>query len=461
MIVSSIFFTLQIIFRFSNKVSLTLYILIISFFFYGHFFNLINDFDFGTHIFHRYIIIPYLIIFLLPIFFILISKKSLENVNKIFSSISVILIIISCSNIIINSNLSEFSTNDFEKQDLFLNKKPDIYYIILDSYADNYTLQKHFKFDNSEFDKFLIEKGFQSSYPSYSNYPTTYLSLSSSLNLNYVNQLLDEDKNYFDVTSANRLIDKNYLMEILHSNNYFIINFDSGWGPTRNISSANMNLCSNNIDFISEFMISIAETSFAKPFYAKLFLSDHSDRIHCVLSTLPIIAEDIEKPIFVFAHLLLPHPPYVFDKYGNPTNIDSLKLSSNYVQNEKTLYLEQLQYTTSEMKKIVQQLISDNVIIVIQSDHGPPDSIFSINNPNSSDKDKLRNINYYYLPNSEQIIYDGITPVNSFRKIFKNYFSNELENQLQSLITKNVIKNNLSDDEIKKARDLLLKLGYI
>jgi len=36
-----------------------------------------------------------------------------------------------------------------------------------------------------------------------------------------------------------------------------------------------------------------------------------------------------------------------------------------------------------------------------------------------------------------------------------------LEKQLQSLFNTKVKKSNLSEDEIKKARDLLLKLGYI
>ena len=61
----------------------------------------------------------------------------------------------------------------------------------------------------SNFVDFLKAKGFQNSDPSFSNYHTTYLSLSSSLNFDYVNNLLDEKNSSFDVISAHKMIDKN------------------------------------------------------------------------------------------------------------------------------------------------------------------------------------------------------------------------------------------------------------
>lgn len=419
---------LKLIFKKSNKISLIVSIGVLFFFFYGHIFNLISELNFEQYIHHRFVIIPYLALFFIPLIVLIKTKKNLDNVNKIATSISVILIIIASSNILINSTFSEeIEKSSLIEQDFTVEKKPDIYYLIFDAYGDDHTLQRLFEFDNSNFTEFLLQKGFRSSFPSFSNYHTTYLSLSSSLNLDYVNELIDEDNSSFNVISANRLIDKNNLMQTMSKNGYVNINFDSGWGPTRNISVADMNLCGNNFLLFSEFLISLAETSMLKPVYAKFFESDHRDRILCTLSTIPIISENIEKPVFVFAHLLLPHPPYVFDSLGNPTLTESLQFVSDGIENERMLYLEQLQFANKKIKDIVEKLISENAIIIIQSDHGPPDSIFSINNNESTDKDKLRNINYYYFPNNDQIIYDGITPVNSFRIIFKNYFSSDLE----------------------------------
>jgi hypothetical protein len=419
---------LKFIFNKSHKTSLILSIGIISFFFYGHLFNLISEFNPEQYLHQRFVVIPYLVFFILPTIFLIKTKKKLDNTNKIATSISIIFIIISISNITINSTFSEEPvTTSLINKNLEIAEKPDIYYLIFDAYADNYTLNHHFEYDNSDFNDYLIQKGFQSNTPSYSNYHTTYLSLSSSLNLNYVNELLDEKNSSFDVISANRLIDKNTLMKTMRENGYVNINFDSGWGPTRNISVADMNLCGQKSFLFSEFLISISETSMLKPFYAVFFQSDHRERILCVLSEIPTISKDIEKPIFVFAHLLLPHPPYVFDQFGNPTTVESLQFSSNKITNEKELYLDQLKFTNLKIKEIIEILTSENAIIIIQSDHGPPDSIFALKNDDSTDKDKLRNINYYYFPDNKKIIYDGITPVNSFRIIFKNYLSNEIE----------------------------------
>lgn len=419
---------LQLIFKKPDKTSLILSTSVISFFFYGHLFNLITELNLEQYVYHRFVLIPYLVIFIVPIIFLIKTKKNLSNVNKIATSISIIFIIIASSNILINSTFSEeIEKTSLNEQSFTLEKKPDIYYLIFDSYGDNHTLERLFEYDNSDFENYLIQKGFQSSFPSYSNYPTTYLSLSSSLNLNYVNELLDEKNSSFDVISANRLIDRNHLMQTLRENGYYNINFDSGWGPTRNMSIADMNLCTTNFFLFSEFLISIAETSIVKPIYAKFFESDHRERILCTLSTITTISKNIEKPVFVFAHLLLPHPPYVFDNLGNPTLIDSLQFSSNKIENEKVLYLEQLQFTNIKIKEIVEKLISDNAIIIIQSDHGPPDSIFESENNLESDKDKLRNINYYYFPEHDKIIYDGITPVNSFRIIFNSFFSTDFK----------------------------------
>ena len=66
---------------------------------------------------------------------------------------------------------------------------PDIYYIILDEYPNNESLKKNYGFDNTEFLTFLENSGFYVVNNSFSNYPTTIQSLSSSLNMEYLDVL--------------------------------------------------------------------------------------------------------------------------------------------------------------------------------------------------------------------------------------------------------------------------------
>ena len=66
--------------------------------------------------------------------------------------------------------------------------KPDIYLIILDGYGREDVLQELYGFDNQEFIDYLKGKGFYVAEESTPNYPMTWFSLSSLLNMKYLDQ---------------------------------------------------------------------------------------------------------------------------------------------------------------------------------------------------------------------------------------------------------------------------------
>jgi hypothetical protein len=130
---------------------------------------------------------------------------------------------------------------------------------------------------------------------------------------------------------------------------------------------------------------------------------------------LPKIAK-IAEPTFTYAHILIPHPPFVFSPdgiltdpgyfgsgYGNPINDHYFKLG----------YLDEIQYDNQQIIPVLKQILKDSStppIIVIQGDHG-------------FGKDHFPNLNVYYLPGEgSQKVYPTITPVNTFRLIFDTYF---------------------------------------
>jgi hypothetical protein len=74
------------------------------------------------------------------------------------------------------------------------------------------------------------------------------------------------------------------------------------------------------------------------------------------------------------------------------------------------------------MAEIVPKIIADSTtppVIVIQGDHGPTVA--------SSPRARMSNLNAYFLPGVDPSIYPTITPVNTFRIIFKAYFDQNLE----------------------------------
>ena len=68
---------------------------------------------------------------------------------------------------------------------------PDIYYIILDGYGRQDALMEDYGYDNTAFLNFLEEQGFFVADCSRSNYSQTKFSLLTSLNMDFVEELVD------------------------------------------------------------------------------------------------------------------------------------------------------------------------------------------------------------------------------------------------------------------------------
>jgi len=87
--------------------------------------------------------------------------------------------------------------NEYVKAENHLN----VYYIVPDLYMRSDRVKKILGYDNSNFTAKLIKQGFQIADQSYSNYPTTFLSVSSALAMDYVateemDPFLNKDKFY-------------------------------------------------------------------------------------------------------------------------------------------------------------------------------------------------------------------------------------------------------------------------
>ena len=123
-------------------------------------------------------------------------------------------------------------------------------------------------------------------------------------------------------------------------------------------------------------------------------------------------------PKFVYTHMILPHPPFVFGAQGENTDPADF-------WNEKKLYpadkfergyTNQITFLNHQMLAMIDTILADSTtppIIVLQGDHGPwlqpnPQHFFILN--------------AYYLPSHTDQLYPQISPVNSFRYIFDAYF---------------------------------------
>lgn len=435
---SIIFILLNIFLKDKKKTAIIITILLILFFSYGHIYNLIFDLIEGSAIKQRYLLTIYFLVFGCSFFLIINTRKDLIVYHYILNIMAISLIsfnlltylgsfhkevterhILSDRNVLFRATLDNY------------NKLPDIYYIILDGYANNKTLNEIYGYDNSDFLNYLVSKGFYIASNSCSNYSQTFLSLASSLNMEYINQLSWKIKPEMDYAIPVQMIRRNNVMLFLKSLGYKYIHFRSGEGATNDNKYADAVIACGSTNIFAGLLI---QTSILLPL--STYFDDVRERILCTFSNLGKI-KNVKGPKFVFAHILTPHYPFVFDINGEST----VKSKSAILKNEwmnKEGYINQLIYVNKRVKDIIDnilpQSLDDNYqpIIILQSDHGPgstADNIMLETNQNHREliKERMRILNAYYLPNNgKKFLYDSISPVNSFRLILTHYFNTNI-----------------------------------
>lgn len=311
--------------------------------------------------------------------------------------------------------------------------RPDIYYIILDGYAGAEALQEIYGHDNSEFFNYLKQKNFYVVSRAHSNYSLTFLSLASSLNMQY----LDFTNRPKEGGQSERVqfhnIKDNYVLSFLKSQGYTSIHFSSGWGATDKNRYADVNiLCGRLNEFFSGFL---RTTMFviAEPY----LVQEYASKTLCVLDRLAEMPAFAREPRFVFAHILEPHPPYIFGSNGEIRQPEDMALDQGW--QDKNPYIDQVRFINNKIKNLIKILLSKSAnppIIIIQADHGSAATggeWVSANIPLV--RERMNILNAFYLPEiednedyREEFFASGpITPVNIFRIIFNQYFDTEFE----------------------------------
>lgn len=219
---------------------------------------------------------------------------------------------------------------------------PDIYYFIFDRYARADVLEVHYDYDNSGFIKYLESAGFYVAAESFANYPRTWLSLGSSLNLKYLNYLKDEvGETSTDKAPVLEMLQDYEVWRFLKKKGYTFIHFGDWWSGTAKNRYADENF--NYLGLVgNEFVDKLLENTMAYPVFKKLFPTDYVARKR-TLYKFAKLAEmpGVEGPKFIFVHMLTPHEPFVFDRDGNP-----ITPQQSAQRSLRENYINQLIFTT-------------------------------------------------------------------------------------------------------------------
>ncbi|MEJ2550793.1 MAG: hypothetical protein P8Z34_08935 [Anaerolineales bacterium] len=317
---------------------------------------------------------------------------------------------------------------------------PDVYYLILDAYGRADVLREIYGYDNSGFLDFLESEGCYVARDSIANYTKTALSLITSLNLDYVQNVIPEtEPRTVPASVLSSYLNQNLVMQTFKEMGYNIVTFESGFSLT-DITSSDI-LLDPIIHGLNPFeSILLSQSIVVYPAKISILFnrmafgvsySGHIARQRYILDTLPSL-DVIPGPKFVFAHVILPHLPFVFQPDGTielPDRPFSYMDGSDFegsVEEYHTGYVEQLQYLNGRLEDIVEAILSKPgtpPVIILQADHGPR-SLLDWKSPSpQAIHETFSILNAYCFPGkSTDTLYPGISPVNSFRILFNLYF---------------------------------------
>lgn len=321
---------------------------------------------------------------------------------------------------------------------------PDIYYIVLDGYARSDVLMDLFQLDNTPFLESLAELGFKVAEASHSNYVQTGLSLASSLNLSYLTDVADQvGERYGNRLPLARLIQHNRWVDFLSRQGYTIIAYSSGYRMTE-LSQADrffrapqrtVNPLEGLLLETSGFILlqEIGKGLGVDTYYPGY--QSHRNQILFLLEELPR-STALRGPKFVFAHLVIPHPPFVFNSDGSPLEHDFrysfrdgdafLGTRQDYIQG----YRGQVEFINQALVELLEELLSEAEkppLIILQGDHGSGLQLSYESKQKTNLRERLSILNaYYFPPGGGESLYPEISPVNSFRLVANDWFGADL-----------------------------------
>ena len=429
-------FILTFLLKDGNKSGFIVSLFLLLFFSYGHFDDFLKQI---------YIIWP--ILFVVGVYFSLKPKKNIENYTNILNVIAAFLVIISLVPIVLyqfrTRGAHDITTNTATAKKLpdTMDKVavlPNIFFIILDGYARDDVLKEIYGYDNNEFLTFLSKQGFFIANQSRSNYSQTALTLASSLNMKYVNDLVGS---HFDIESDDklplwRMIRQSTVTEFLKKKGYTIATFTP---EIIDKKTRNAYISLKPGLTLNRFQNALINTT---PIPAVLNVLETSNQFDLhrkeILYTVNHLVDLAKQnhPLFVFAHVEAPHPPFVFGPNGEKRNPEekfddhdgNWLIRKGRLTREQYLqgYRDQLIYINKKMTTVIEQILAQSKyppIIIIFGDHGPRSTLVWHNPDNTYMKECMSILNAYYLPNGGNVdLYNDITPVNTFRIILNRYF---------------------------------------
>jgi len=164
-------------------------------------------------------------------------------------------------------------------------------------------------------------------------------------------------------------------------------------------------------------------------------------QLSTAFADLRALADPTESPRFVVAHILAPHPPFVFGPNGESVRMGHLYSfmdGSDYMtyvgppEQYRKGYAGQAEFVEKQIIGVVDALLAvarpgPRPIIVIRGDHGSKVGLDQNSLARTDIQEVFPILNAYLVPDEiQKDLHPDITPVNSFRTILRDLFGEDL-----------------------------------
>ena len=431
---------LQLIMKDRLRAAAASTLLLVFFFSYGHVYHYLKEY-FNPLSRHRLLLPIWGVLAGASLWWVARRLRNLSEITVVLNIISIILLIFPLYQIAIFKisllSVGQKPSSQLVTSNLTLPEEQasDIYLIILDEYTRADVLENVYKLDNTDFLQELASMDFNIIECSQSNYAQTELVLASMLNLDYLDAL---DERFSEGTADHALLRsliKDSLVErTFRDLGYNIVAFETGFSFSE-FEDADVYLTPNQslhqslLGGMNAFEVMLFNSS------AGLIISDattllsgfintnhpHEIKRQQALYTLDMLArlpEEVPSPKFVFAHILLPHEPFVFGADGEAVDYPENLATALY----KKAYKDQVYFLNQQLLAVLNKIIANSStppVIIIQGDTGPG---------RVSNADRMAIFSAMYLPDKHDLSLPiTLTPVNDFRLIFDQYYNGSLE----------------------------------
>lgn len=256
-------------------------------------------------------------------------------------------------------------------------QRPDVYFFLLDGYGRADQLEATVGYDNSRFLRLLERRGFEVHDTATAAYPLTFLSLASTLEMDYPAPVgeLGAHTPFFDAIEGD-----NETVGAFHELGYRFV-FATDYSSFE--CGDQVDLCVEPREGVIDVLIGERERAIlqATPLAEVLpALGIHASPLSGYLSPEDVV-EEVERersdgPVFVYSHILAPHPPYRY--------LEGCELKTD-LRNPSLVYWGEAEGSGGEEYRQAIECINRSLlasvdtilarqrdaIIVIQGDHGP------------------------------------------------------------------------------------------